>query len=504
MALKSEARVVVIGAGMGGLAAAITLAANGCRVDLVERAEVPGGRMRELAVAGHPIDSGPTVFTMRDVFETLFRSADTHLNDHLELVPVHTLARHGWLDGSSLDLYRDIDLSAEAIEQFAGPAEADGYRRFAHDSEQIYQTLNHTFMRCSQPNPVSLALANGLRGIPALVKTRPFRSMWQDLGRYFRDPRLHQLFARYATYCGSSPLAAPATLNLIAHVERAGVWRVKGGMQRLAESLLALVDRQGTGMHFGENVVRINRRGRQVSGVELDSGRIIHCDAVVFNGDVNALSKGLLGEPVQRAVPNRRHEPRSLSAVTWSMVGRVNGFELDHHTVLFGEHYANEFNAIFKYRQLPDDPTIYLCAQDRGDAQPPRKGPERLFMLVNAPPRTLGGDELRQLENTLQRRLSRHGLQLSIEDAIRQTPEDFAARFAGTEGAIYGWPTHGWRGSFKRHGNRSSRLGGLYFAGGSVHPGPGVPMATLSGMIAARSLLEDFAASPVKSRPQPA
>ena len=502
MAVRPATRVAVVGAGMGGLAAAITLAAEGCRVQLIERAEVAGGRMREFAVRGHPIDSGPTVFTMKDVFEHVFCAAGTRLEDHLELLPVSTLARHGWLDGSRLDLFSDIDRTAAAIEQFAGAREANGYRRFSHDAGDIYATLNTRFMRSSKPNPVHLALSDGLHGIPALIRTRPFRSMWSQLDHYFKDPRLHQLFARYATYCGSSPLAAPATLNLIAHVERTGVWRVKGGMQRLAEAMCALAERLGVELHLGDGVRQIRCKGARVSGVLLDSDRLIDCDAVIFNGDVNALSKALLGKAIKRAVPDRRREQRSLSAVTWSMVTRASGFELDHHTVLFGDDYAREFNAIFKEHRLPDDPTLYLCAQDRGESNALPTGEERLFMLVNAPPRPLKGSELRQLEMTVQRRLERHGLTLNINDVIRQTPDDFAARFPGSDGAIYGWPTHGWRGSFKRMGNQSSRINGLYFAGGSVHPGPGVPMAALSGTIAADTLMRDFAVTSSTPSPQ--
>ena len=246
---------------MGGLAAAFALAARGLPVTLVERHATPGGRMRQIEVAGRRLDAGPTVFTMRWVFEALFARAGLALEEHLPLHRAELLARHSWVGSESLDLFADVDRSAEAIAAFASARDADNYRVFAAKSEAMFETLDTTFMRASRPNPVELGLRAGLRGVPALLRTEPFSTLWASLARTFDDPRLRQLFARYATYCGSSPFKAPATLMLIAHVERAGVWLVEGGMQTLARTLAERCEALGAECRYGSGVARIETSG---------------------------------------------------------------------------------------------------------------------------------------------------------------------------------------------------------------------------------------------------
>lgn len=488
---------------MGGLAAAIDLAGAGFDVTVLERAEAPGGKVRALDVAGQPVDTGPTVFTMRWLFEALFADAGAQLGERLGLQPLEVLARHGWVDGSRLDLFQDVERSVAAIAAFAGKDEAQAYRNFAQRSEAIFDSLDHSFMRIEQPGPVALSLSLGVLGARRMLATKPYTSLWAELGRQFRDPRLQQLFGRYATYCGSSPWAAPATLMLIAHAERAGVWTVQGGMSRLAAVMAELAIEQGAEISYGNGVARIETRGDRVCAVITDQGTRIEADAVVYNGDVAALAEEQLGEAVADALP-RRKGPRSLSALTWSIVGRTRGFPLHHHTVLFGTDYADEFSAIFDRGTVTAEPTVYVCAPDRGHAPDPVSGPadaasggtgtqaERLFLLVNAPPAALGDEEVEAIETRTFAFLAGHGLEIDVEASKRLAPSDWAERFPGSGGAIYGWPTHGWRGSFERAG-ATGKVGGLYFAGGTVHPGPGIPMAAQSGRIAAARIVRDFA-----------
>ncbi|MEM6935170.1 MAG: FAD-dependent oxidoreductase, partial [Pseudomonadota bacterium] len=237
--------VVVIGAGMGGLAAALDLLSSGARVTLLERQARPGGKMREVTVAGQPIDSGPTVMTMRWVFDDLFARAGLKFSEHVELNNSDLLARHSWLDGSRLDLFADSGRSRDAITEFAGVGEARAYDRFVAKSAKTFDTLDLSFMRASRPNAMQLGLRVGLRGLPGLMAANPFVSLWKELSKIFSDPRLVQLFGRYSTYCGSSPFLAPSTLMLIAEAERRGVWLVGGGMQRVANALAAAVASAG-------------------------------------------------------------------------------------------------------------------------------------------------------------------------------------------------------------------------------------------------------------------
>jgi 1-hydroxycarotenoid 3,4-desaturase len=221
----------------------------------------------------------------------------------------------------------------------------------------------------------------------------------------------------------------------------------------------------------------------------LDSGQRLDADAVVFNGDVNALSEGLLGEAPRTAVTDRRRETRSLSALTVSTSVRTSDFPLGYHSVFFGEDYPAEFASIFEQQTVCDDPTVYVCAQDRIEG-PPTKENERLFFLINAPPRAHSPRERERLVERLFGVLERQGFCPYIGDTVVTDPTEFGERFPGTSGAIYGWPTHGVNGTFRRSGSRS-HINGLYLAGGSVHPGPGIPMVALSGRIAANALRED-------------
>lgn len=487
--------VLVIGAGVGGLVAALELAVRGHEVTVLERAATPGGKLRSIPVAGRALDAGPTVFTQKPWFDDIFARAGARLDEHLRLTPLTVLARHAWSDGSRFDLPTDGEAAVDAVGCFAGREEARRYRRFRADAAAIYQVLEQPFMCASRPSLPGLLARVGFRRLPALAAIRPFTSLWRALGDYFHDPRLRQLFARYATYVGASPWHAPATLMLIAHVESLGVWQLEGGMARLAEALAKLAAARGVTFRYDCEVSGIEREGGRVRGVRLADGERIAASAVVANIDVGALRNGSLGADLRTAVP--AHAARSSSALTWNVVARTAGFPLHHHNVFFGDDYAEEFAAVFERGALPRDPTVYVCAQDArlDDSVDARE--RGLLCLINAP---ANGDRVAydaarvaQAEKTMRERLARAGMTLSIEPAkcVVTSPADFAARFPGAGGAIYGPVGHGWRASFVRGGARA-RVPGLYLAGGSVHPGPGVPMAALSGRLAAAALEEDL------------
>jgi 1-hydroxycarotenoid 3,4-desaturase len=287
---------------------------------------------------------------------------------------------------------------------------------------------------------------------------------------------------------------------LVAHVEQQGIWYVQGGMVRIVEAVAGLCERQGVEFKLGRKVERIRTRGSRACGVLLDNGEAIDADAVVHNGDVAALADGLLGESGRRAVPRVSLAQRSMSAVTWSMYARSDGFPLVRHNVFFSDDYAAEFREIFRSRRAPACPTVYVCAQDREDADEAIVGAERLFLIMNAPPT---GDRYRLDEAEIEEcairtfgRLRDCGLTIERTSSNHHvtTPNEFNRMFPATGGALYGRASHGWRSAFRRPGSRS-RIPGLYIAGGSAHPGPGVPMAALSGRQAAESLLADLAST---------
>ena len=381
----SAKHAIVIGAGAGGLSASIDLARAGFQVTLLERGNAPGGKMHTRAVDDREVDGGPTVLTMRSIFEQLFADAGACLNDRLTLLESPIIARHAWSHGGVLDLYPDAQRSRQSIEDFAGTDNAAGFERFYSQSARIHQTLSETFMTASKPDPVTLVGRVLRQHHPSsLMAARPAPNLWRALGGFFSDERLRQLFARYATYVGSSPLSTPATLMLIAHVELEGVWLVDGGMHRLAAAMADLGRELGIDLHLNTHVSEVLVKGGKACGVRLEDGTSLPADVVVFNGDTNALATGQLGDEAMRAVKPRSVEQRGLSALTWCIKGSSSGFGLDHHNVFFESDYPSEFNTLFEKRNVPSKPTVYLCAQDRGP-NGSLNGSERLLMLVNAP-----------------------------------------------------------------------------------------------------------------------
>jgi 1-hydroxycarotenoid 3,4-desaturase len=265
---------------------------------------------------------------------------------------------------------------------------------------------------------------------------------------------------------------------LVADVEASGVWRIAGGMAALAAALERRARASGVAFHFGCTVQKIETEGGKVSAVIDDRGERHACSAVIMNGDAAALADGLLGEAVRRASARVARGERSLSAITWCAVSESQGVALDHHTVFFSDDYAQEFVELA--HGPARDPTVYVCEQGEG----------RKLLLVNAP--ATGQAAPADIDTRLTKRLARSGITINLQGAFRRDPKDFNAIYPATHGALYGRATHGWMSTFLRPQARS-KVPGLYLAGGSAHPGPGVPMAALSGLRAAEALLQDHA-----------
>ena len=482
--------VIIVGAGIGGLAAAVRLGSAGVAVTVLERHATPGGKIRRVPSPAGPVDAGPTVLTMRHVFDDLFTVAGATLGDHITLTPLTTIARHYWSDGTMLDLMRDPAATAVNVDRVFGATAAHQVAAFSARAAALFAAFDAPMMQAAQPSPVRLA-AEVLRDPPLLTAMAPHRTLAQQLARDFDAPQLAQLFGRYATYVGGSPQTAPALLALIWRAEAAGVWHIDGGMSALAHALEALARGLGVRFRYDTGVAEVIP-GRPMT--VCTPGERLTADAVLFNGDPRALRTGLLGPAAALAVTTAQTEPRSLSAHVLAFAAMAEGPDLAHHTVFFGDDPAAEFDDLARGRD-PADPTLYVCAQDRGSGGP--EGLERFEIIINAPPVSTASSEGKdQCLRTILARLTRFGLRFDPAPTVAEmsSPRDFERLFPGSQGALYGRSPAGLTAALKRPRART-RVPGLYLAGGGVHPGAGVPMAALSGRHAAEAMIADLAST---------
>ncbi len=488
-------RVAVIGGGFGGLSAAIVLAINGLEVDLIDPNEEPGGKISTTVFDGFAIDSGPTVITMKNVFENLFEMAGEKLHENVDLKELDVIARHTWGENEVLDLYSNIDKSVESINKFAGKEEAVKFREFCSLSENLFKILEKNYIKKQRPSILQLTNSMGLFGAKLMWKAGLMKSLWSSLEKNFSNPKLQQLFGRYSTYCGSSPWLSPSTLMLIWSVEMQGVWSINGGIIELARALTKIAKKNGVKFHKGfcEEILTYDKT---VSGVRLKGGKHILCEKIIYNGDYEALESFFIGKKILEKKIFFK-PTRSLSAITWVVRSKTSGFNLSRHNVFFDNNYQKEFFDIFKRSAIPEKPTVYICAQDRENKINLADKPERLLLLINAPPNgdktIFSNTEVKRCQSSVISLLKRCGLTIekSPKEWICSTPKEFHQRFPGTGGALYGRATHGWISPFLRPSARS-KISGLYLSGGSIHPGPGVPMVTISGQLAAEALMEDL------------
>ena len=483
---------MIVGSGIAGLCAAARLAHHGVRVRVLERHAAPGGKMRCLPSAAGPVDAGPTVLTLRGVFDELFSDLGERLEDHVTLIPQRILARHFWPDGSMLDLYDTEHDNAEAIRHFAGSRAAAQFRTFSARARTLFDGFDAPVMQTPAPSLPGLA-AHVMRNPRLLRPMAPLSTLADVLDKNFDDPRLAQLFGRYATYVGGSPYRVPGLLALIWQAEAAGVWVVQGGMHRLACALRDLCEARGAEFRFGAHVDRIEATpDAGTRAVHLADGTRIPAETVLFNGDPKALATGTLGPDCAHVAPRTRSTARSLSAEVWAFAATPHGPDLAHHNVFFRKNPKPEFDALERGESAPD-PTLYLCAQDRG--QPVASGAlERFEIIANAPP-VQGNAEKEDLHRCRTRTfqtLARFGLTFdpTPETAALTTPAGFERLFPASDGSLYGQSPHGMTAAFERPTARTP-VRGLYLAGGGTHPGAGLP-----GVLSSARVLDTIVPAP--------
>lgn len=472
------------------MSAALRLAHAGARVTVFERHATPGGKMRTLPSSAGPVDAGPTVLTMKPVFDALFADVGARLEDHVTLLREPLLARHFWPDGTTLDLMADHDDSVANVGAAFGVRAAQEFERFCTRAARLFEKFDAPMMQAEAP---SLAALTGtvLRNPAIIPDMAPHQTLGQMLRQSVAEPKLAQLFARYATYVGGLPDQCPALLSLIWEAERRGVWHVEGGMHRLATAIEALARQRGATFQYDAHVTRIETAAGRPCAIHTESGRT-PVDAILFNGDPRALATGMLGSELKTVIAHGAVEPRSLSAQVQSFAAKVeNRFPLAAHNVFFAQDPVDEYMPLTQGR-YQTDPTLYICAQDRfGGAQP--GGTERFEIILNAPATSHTPQESDQCQSLIFTRLAAFGLRFSpTPDARTLTgPRSFDALFPASSGSLYGRSPAGMMAAFKRPTART-KMPGLYLAGGGAHPGAGVPMATLSARHAAEAMIKDL------------
>jgi phytoene desaturase len=491
--------VIVVGAGVGGLAAAIRLAALGHRVRVFERLERVGGKLNLLELDGFRFDTGPSLVTLPWVFEDLFAAAGQQLSDHLELVRLEPICKYHFADGSGFDAFSDMPRMMSSLEAFSRGAGEDFNAFFGH-AARAWRGSRKPFLESAISSPWDFVK----NGVPwtDLMALLPIPNLHGLATRFFRDSRMRQFVGRYATYTGSSPFLAPGTLSTVLYSEYAfGAWYIKGGLYRLAVKLEELARKLGVQFEFGAGVKKILTLNVaaspqpvfKVEGVELEDGRKFPSDAVICNADAASLYGDLLEPRIDPSVA--KLEP-SLSGFVMLLGLEGQSEHLEHHNMFFSADYPLEFRQIFKELLPASDPSIYVSISSKSDATQAPLGMENWFVLVNAPStgRVNWSAQSEAYSNLILEKLAGYGV--DVRERIRvkhvMTPDDLEKRYRTFRGGIYGTSSNTVNSAFLRPQNRAKNVHGLYLASGSAHPGGGLPLVMLSGKLAVEMLVRDF------------
>jgi phytoene desaturase len=497
-----KGRVAIVGAGLGGLAAALRLSAAGWEVVLFEKQEGPGGKAFSEQIGAYRFDTGPSLLTLASVFEELFEATGARLSDYLEIQRLETICHYFYPDGTRLRSYGDIERFAEELQQKAGEPRENVLRYFEY-SRKIHQITSELFLRRSLHDPATYWSKRFFSSLMQLGRIDAMKTMDEANRRFFESPKVRQLFDRYATYNGSSPYKTPATLNIIPYVEYGlGGYAVLQGIYAIPKALERRARELGVEIRYQTTVRRIvtekggsglrgkgHRGKRRVTGVVTDEG--FHpFDVVVSDADVKPTYRYLLEDPAAPLLKRyERLEPSSSGMVFYWGVKREFP-ELGLHNIFFSSDYEREFAEIFDEGRAPTDPTIYVNITSKVTPKDAPPGGENWFVLINVPP-DRGQEWEAQAERVRETVLRRLSLELGveveplIEAEGRLLPPEIEVRTDSHAGSLYGISSNTKLAAFLRHPNRSPRYQGLYHCGGSAHPGGGMPLVVLSGMISA-------------------
>ncbi|MCS7073367.1 MAG: phytoene desaturase family protein [Bacteroidia bacterium] len=487
-------QVVIIGAGLGGLSAAIHLSAKGYPVTLLEKETAIGGKLSERIQHGYRFDTGPSLITMPGVLHELWNTAQLTDSERPTLIPINPICKYFFEDGIELNAWHKPEMFISEV-QTIFPNEAKAIQRYLQYSERIYRLTADLFLFNSLHELKTVLSWKALQTLAQIWKIDPFRTVHQANQSFFQSKQLVQLFDRYATYNGSDPYQAPATLNVIPHVEYTmGSYYLSGGLYRLSETLYLALQKLQVSLQLNTIAQKIVHKNKKIVGIETNKG-FLPADIVVCNADVVYTFENLLPDFPSKTQKLKLQEP-SLSGMVFLWGIKQSFPDLKHHNIFFSKNYEQEFLEL-KQGQIPQDPTIYISITSKSDPNHAPPNCENWFVLVNLP--YLKDQELEEtlkIQIVKERILAKlsHRLNCSIAELIETeiviTPEELQRKTFSNRGSIYGIASNNRNAAFNRQRNRSTEIQGLFFAGGSVHPGGGIPLTILSGKIAAKLAIQ--------------
>lgn len=492
-------KVIIIGAGLGGLSAACRLAKSGFSVTILEKNDSVGGKVNSVESNGYKFDTGASLITLPQIFEELFEFCGKRLEDYLTFERLDPICRYFWSDGSVFDASENLEKTEDQIAKIA-PEDVGNFRKYIADAKQKYEIAERTFLSKSLNELPELLTAKNL---PDLLKISSLKTLEKHNAQFFKSEKLRQLFNRFATYNGSSPYKIPATFALIPFVEFGfGAWYARGGIYEIPKALEKLALELGVEFLFDANVEKILVENGKAKGVklknELDDEDFLFADIIVSNADAIITYKELIDENERQSFSDKKLDKREPSSSGFVLLlGAKKKFpQLAHHNIFFSDDYETEFRHIFDVRIPTPQPTIYISASSVTDKTQAPKDSENLFVLVNVPYMRWQVNwqfEAEPYRDSIVEKLEKFGLE-NLSDSIEFreiiTPEDFEYVYRANKGSIYGVSSNGILSAFRRIPNKSFDVENLYFTGGSTHPGGGMPLVLLSGKMAADLILK--------------
>jgi phytoene desaturase len=491
-AVSAGRSVIIIGAGLGGLSAAIHLRLAGFDVTIFEANEKVGGRANLIEKDGFRFDTGPSLLNYPWVFQQLFEAAGKQMEDYVELLPVDPSVAFQWEDGTHFQLSSNFTRLADECDRLE-PGSRVGLLSFLQDAGIKYKVSFEKLVNHNEDNPLKWF---GNLSIGEITKLSVWRSLNSELKRFFKSRYIREAFGSYGMYLGGSPFDLPGLFTILAYGELAyGLWLPKGGIYGLVTGIEKLALELGVKIHTNSPVKKIISKKNQIEGIELQDGAVYSSSLIVSNVDVPTTNSQLLSEQNQSQSSSYKMTPGVITFY-WGIKGKVNN--LGHHTIFLPSDYQGAFQDLFKNKRIPENLPFYISIPSETDTSLAPVGDTSMFVLVPTPllsemPNLNWEQTVQRVKAKVLERLQRHGVELFADQIVVEevyTPEDWASKFGLYDGSAFGGAHTLFQVGPFRPRNYSSKIQGLFYTGASTTPGTGMPMVVLSGRLTAERIIE--------------